>query len=114
LLELRPDEAVTAVEDARRLLAEAETALQSSRTNYLKHVQRLEGGEDLAAEVSATERALRTAEEGRALAAETLERAQSARLDGILYAPGDATVEAILVQSNQAVTAGQPVIKLRR
>ncbi|MBP7568678.1 MAG: biotin/lipoyl-binding protein [Acidobacteria bacterium] len=102
------------VQESRQALAEAETTLDAARTEYLKQVQLRETGRPVSPDDEAAARAaMEQASEQRNEALRRVQQVQREDNRRWVRSPADGRVESVLVQSNQAVHAGQDVLTIR-
>lgn len=103
-----------AVEESRQALAAAESALGAARTEYLKRVQLRETGRAVAPDdEEAARAAMERAAEQRNDALRRVQQVQREDNRRWVRSPADGRVESVLVQSNQAIHAGQDVLTIR-
>ncbi|HOW96621.1 MAG TPA: biotin/lipoyl-binding protein [Kiritimatiellia bacterium] len=101
------------VEESRQALASAETTLAAARTEYLKQVQLRETGRPASpGDEEAARVAMEEASEDRNEALRRIQQVQREDNRRWIRSPAGGRVTAILVQSNQAVSAGQVVMMM--
>ena len=98
----------------RAALAKAESDLQAARTHYLNKLQQREIGRPAADDEENARLAMEDALRRRNEAVQEVTRSYVEENRLRLRSPVDGRVESVLVESNQWVEAGQPVMSVRR
>jgi multidrug efflux pump subunit AcrA (membrane-fusion protein) len=100
------------VDTSRQELTRAEEELQAARTNYLAAIQRRETGAAPHEDVAPQQAALDAATRRRDAALRRVYSANENREKSFLRSPADGMIRSVLVASNQAVSAGQPILRI--